>query len=90
MYGTLLSPRIQVDLWGDVKTGPIAELPGMFVQHTSDFPRLCAAPIPCAPAVGRVIDLTNDELRAATRYEGDTYALHEVELCDGSRALVFV
>jgi hypothetical protein len=89
VYGTLLAPRVQLDLWSEVKTGELAELPGMFVQHTGEFPRLLTAPVPCAPAIGRVLSLTNDELRAASRYEGPDYELTHVRLASGEEVLVY-
>lgn len=89
-YGSLLSPHIQIQLWGSTKGGQIAEVPGCYVDHSGEYPRLSASPVFGTAALGRVIELNSDELSAACAYEGPWYTLQPVLLRDMSEAVAFV
>lgn len=87
-YGTLLNPRIQVYLWGHCKTGSPASLAHHIVDYSGPYPRM----VPVEPdeaypeyqgCLGRVFQLTDEEFRAVTAYEGPEYRLVRVTLSDG-------
>jgi hypothetical protein len=90
IYGSLLSPYIQLQIWGRTVRGHIAEVPGCYVDHSDEFPRLRSTPVFGTAALGRVIELNHDELSAAVEYEGGLYSLQTVVLSDLTEAVSFL
>jgi hypothetical protein len=90
IYGTLLAPHIQQELFGRLINGPVAEVPGTYVDYSEEYPRLMSTPVFGAAALGRVIELNSDELSAACAFEGPTYWLAEIVLSDLSTVHAFM
>lgn len=89
-YGSLLQPQVQVDLWGRVKTGHVGELLGVYVAYDEAFPRLKGSERKNVAALGRVLELDEDELYAACVYEGESYHFSEVTLASGEKVWCFL
>jgi hypothetical protein len=90
IYGSLLTPHIQLELFGRLIRGHIAEVPGAYVDHSGEYPRLMSTPVFGAAALGRVIELNSDELSAACAWEGPWFTLQPVTLSDLQEVVAFV
>jgi hypothetical protein len=77
-------------LFGRLISGPIAEVPGCYVDHSGEYPRLSASPVFGVSALGRVLELNADELSAACAFEGPRYTLQPVILRDMEEVVAFV
>lgn len=91
-YGTLLDPDVQRNTIGRRIPGTPDELEGYRIASVRDgietFPNL--TPDLGGRVPGRVLDLTQDELARADRYEGDLYRREWLTLSSGINAWVYI
>ena len=91
-YGTLLETHVQEAVIGRVIDGVPDRLHGYSKSDVIDgpetFPSLKADPK--AYVEGRVLTVSQTELKHIDMYEGDLYARHKVTLESGTQAWVYI
>ncbi|MDZ4860105.1 MAG: gamma-glutamylcyclotransferase family protein [Candidatus Hydrogenedentes bacterium] len=92
VYGTLLDPDIQLAVVGRRLDGAPDSLTGCrltTLKHGPDaYPNIVCDTAACV--VGRVLDVTLEELDRMDEYEGDLYIRERVALESGGYAWVYV
>ncbi|NBW10516.1 MAG: gamma-glutamylcyclotransferase [Caulobacteraceae bacterium] len=93
-YGTLQDPAIQIEHFGRLLTGAPDRLDGFTRSTLTDgdavYPVLTSGGDAPSTIDGVVFEITEAELAAADRYEGDLYRRIRVRLTSGIEAWVYV
>lgn len=102
-YGTLQHAEVQLDTFGRLLEGSPDILPGFTIDYTDiDNPRvvdlsgatvhpiLRATGNPLDKVIGKVLEVTTDEIEAADEYEVSLYRRISVPLASGRVAWVYV
>jgi gamma-glutamylcyclotransferase (GGCT)/AIG2-like uncharacterized protein YtfP len=92
-YGTLLEGGVQQAVFGRLPQGESDVLPG-YEKHegmvVGTYPGLLPARAKNGQVAGRLLLLTEGELRKADAYEGPLYRRALLELASGNRAWVYL
>jgi gamma-glutamylcyclotransferase (GGCT)/AIG2-like uncharacterized protein YtfP len=92
VYGTLLDPSIQISIFGRVIPGIPDRLPGYSVIQKTFTSGTYPAIVKDLKSVtvGKVLSISENEIRSADMYEGEEYTRVEKVLESGITASVYI